>query len=261
MIKTGKELALAARQVAENYKTVYAKGCFGWPMNETNKNRAIASYAYNAKQERADKIRAADENTFAFDCVCFIKALLWGWEGNSAHIYGGATYVSGGVPDINEKKMIQLCQEVTENFDSIEMGEVVWMQGHIGIYIGSGLVVECTPKWNEGVQITALHNMTKKTGYNGRVWTSHGKLPYVQYEKTFTLTLPVLEKGMKGEQVRSLQMLLIGHGYDCGKHGVDGSFGGATRSAVLALQKDLNLEQTGVADEQVLAYLMGDAYE
>lgn len=261
MIKTGKDLALAARQVAENYKTVYAKGCFGWPMNQTNKDRAIASYAYNAKQERADKIRAADENTFAFDCVCFIKALLWGWEGNSAHVYGGATYVSGGVPDKNANQMIQLCLEVSEDFDTIEIGEVVWMQGHIGIYIGNGLVVECTPKWSDGVQITALHNMAKKKGYNGRVWTSHGKLPYIQYEKTFDLTLPVLEKGIKGNQVRPLQMLLIGHGYDCGKQGVDGSFGAATRSAVMALQKDLHLEETGIADKRVMAYLMGAAYE
>lgn len=257
MIKTGKELALAAKAVAENYKTIYAKGCFGWPMMEKNKSRAIASYAYNAKEERARRIHSADENVFAFDCVCMIKALFWGWEGNSSHIYGGATYVSGGVPDVNANQMMALCSDTSEDFEGIEAGEVVWLSGHIGIYIGQGLAVECTPKWDDGVQITAVHNIGKKTGFNGRTWVKHGKLPFVTYEKTYDLQLPVLEKGAKGEYVKALQMLLMGRGYSCGICGVDGSFGGATRGAVEAVQKANGLPADGVAGLQVMELLFG----
>lgn len=257
MIKTGKELAAAAKTVAEHYNTLYIKGCFGWPMLEVNKSRAVASYAYNAKEERAVKIHAAEENTFGFDCVCLIKALLWGWEGNAGHIYGGATYVSNGVPDKNANQMIELCSSVSEDFGKVEVGEVVWMKGHIGIYIGDGLAVECTPKWNDGVQITAVHNIAKRSGYYGRTWTKHGKLPYIEYEQSYELSLPVLAKGMKGEHVKALQILLIGRGYSCGSQGVDGSFGAATQSAVLAFQKAQKLTEDGIADQKTMMALMG----
>lgn len=53
------------------------------------------------------------------------------------------------------------------------------MSGHIGVYIGDGLAVECQPAWKNGVQITAC-NCTK-AGYNRRNWTKHGKLPYIEY--------------------------------------------------------------------------------
>ena len=53
------------------------------------------------------------------------------------------------------------------------------MSGHIGIYIGDGLAVECTPSWKNCVQVTAC-NCTK-SGYDRRNWTKHGRLPYVSY--------------------------------------------------------------------------------
>ena len=53
------------------------------------------------------------------------------------------------------------------------------MKGHIGIYVGDGLAVECTPAWKNCVQITACN--CSKSGYQRRNWTKHGKLPYVTY--------------------------------------------------------------------------------
>ena len=47
MIKTAKELAAAAENVAKNYKTLYVMGCFGAPMNETNKKRYCNNHRYN----------------------------------------------------------------------------------------------------------------------------------------------------------------------------------------------------------------------
>lgn len=265
MIKTGKDLAAAAKAVAENHKTIYIKGCFGWPMTEVNKNRAIASYAYNAKEERADKIMQADENTFGFDCVCLIKALLWGWQGNGDHVYGGAVYVSNGVPDKNESQMIALCSEVSEDFSSIAVGEAVWMPGHIGIYIGDGLAVECTPKWDDGVQITAVYNIGKKSGFNGRSWVKHGKLPYVAYEENiseeFTVMLPEMAKGAKGECVKALQILLIGRGFSCGSYGADGDFGDATLRAVKNYQTSAGLTADGIAGVKTMTALLGGSYE
>ena len=63
-------------------------------------------------------------------------------------------------------------------------GEAVWKSGHIGIYIGDGLAVECTPAWYDKVQITAVGNLGGVTGYNVRTWIKHGKLPWVDYSVT-----------------------------------------------------------------------------
>lgn len=180
-ITTAAELAKRAIDVAKNYKTLYVMGCFGDYMSEPNKDRYIKHHEYNRRPECQPMIEAATADTFGFDCVCLIKALLWGWSGDTKKIYGGAAYKSNGVPDINADAMISVCKEVSTDFSSIEVGEAVWMKGHIGIYVGDGLAVECTPSWKNCVQITAC-NCTK-SGYNRRNWTKHGKLPYVTYEK------------------------------------------------------------------------------
>lgn len=183
MIKTAAELAKKCEEIAKNYKTLYVYGCFGAPMNAKNKYRYCNNTDYNKKASRTKKIKAASADTFGFDCVCLIKSLLWGWSGNTSKTYGGASYATNGVPDIGANSMIKKCKDVTTDFSNILVGEAVWMEGHIGVYIGNGLAVECTPKWKDGVQITAVHNIGKKSGYNGRKWTNHGKLPYVTYEK------------------------------------------------------------------------------
>ena len=127
-------------------------------------------------------IKAASSDTFGFDCVCLIKGVLWGWRGDVNDKYGGATYESNGVPDRDCNVIFDKCSGKTTGFSKIEVGEAVWRQGHIGVYIGDGLAVECTPAWKNCVQITAVANIGNKSGYNSRRWTKHGKLPYVTYE-------------------------------------------------------------------------------
>jgi len=268
MIKTGKELATACLDVAKNHKTLYVLGCFGWPMTAEKKQRAKNAYSYNSKTERAKKIDAATANTFGFDCVCLIKALLWGWNGDATKEYGGAKYGSNGVPDINDSGMINVCNGVSSDFSSIQVGEVVWLPGHIGVYVGDGLAVECTPIWKDGVQVTAVHNIGKKSGYNGRSWTKHGKLPYITYEaepvkpaekkeEECIVNIKMLQKGSKGASVKALQTLLIGYGYSCGKWGADGDFGAGTDSAVKTYQKANALEVDGIVGPATWRKLLG----
>lgn len=180
---TNKELAAKLIDIAKNYKTLYVMGCFGAPMTAANKTRYInngASDSYNAASDRKAMIEAATADTFGFDCVCLIKGVLWGWNGDKSKVYGGATYKANGVPDIGADTMITKCSDLSTDFSKIEIGEAVWMKGHIGVYVGDGLSVECTPRWSNNVQLTAC-NCTK-SGYNTRNWTKHGKLPYITYE-------------------------------------------------------------------------------
>ena len=178
-IKTNLELVERAKDVVHNYKTLYVMAGWGQPLTAQNKERLINKDTYNQKPARTSMINAASSDTFAFDCVCFIKALLWGWDGDLSATNGGAVYKSNGVADPNANGMIDLCKEISTDFSDIEVGEVLWMKGHVGLYIGDGLAIECTPDWKNGVQITACNQTI--SGYNTRYWTKHGKLPYIDY--------------------------------------------------------------------------------
>lgn len=127
-------------------------------------------------------INTASADTFGFDCVNLIKGLLWNWCGDKAKTYGGASHAVNGVPDIGADTMITKCKNVsTTGWANMEVGEALWVKGHIGVYIGNGLAVECTPAWKNRVQVTSVGNIGAKAGYNTRTWSKHGKLPYVTY--------------------------------------------------------------------------------
>ena len=191
--------------IAKNYKTLYVMGCFGAPMTAANKTRYTQNHAYNKAADRVAMINAASADTFGFDCVCLIKGVLWGWSGDVSRTYGGASYAVNGVPDIGADSMIKVCSGVTTDFSGIVPGAVVWMEGHIGVYIGDGLAVECTPKWENKVQITAVGNIGQKAGYNTRTWTKWGRLPYIDYTAEETAETPTApsEKN-KNEEIENM---------------------------------------------------------
>ena len=65
----------------------------------------------------------------------------------------------------------------------------------------------------------------------------------------------LLKKGKKGDAVKTLQIILISLGYDLGKWGADGSFGGCTEQAVKKFQNDHNLDDDGVVGPLTYAEL------
>lgn len=233
------EFVAKLKDIANNYKTLYVMGCYGAPMTSTNKTRYCKNHEYNMKATRTAKIKAATADTFGFDCVNLIKGVLWGWVGDKTKSHGGAKYKSNGVPDTNADGMIAICEGASTDFSNIEVGEAVWLKGHIGIYIGNGLAVECTPAWKNKVQITAVKNIGTKSGYNSRTWTKHGRLPWIEYDvegtpKTITTKasdtkMKQIKKGSKGKAVKVWQAII---GVD-----IDGSFGTQTRNATIAFQK------------------------
>ena len=258
VIGTGMQLAAAAKKAALEHKTLYVLGCFGAPMNDDNKNRYTKNLPYNGRNERKEKILSADRDTFGFDCVCFVKGLLWGWTGNADHQYGGAEYQSQGVPDKNADSVMKLCMDASTDFSKLQVGEYLWIPGHCGIYIGDGLAVECTHRWADGVQVTVVHNLLADDGTPGRHWEKHGKLPWVTYEETaFSIEMSPMRRGDRGEHVRALQILLAGRGFNGRMHTPDGAFGPNTEGAVKLYQSARGLEVDGVAEEKTLRSLLG----
>lgn len=186
------EFVRRLRDVVERYDTLYVMGCFGAPLTTSNKKRYTKNHDYNKDPKRTAMINAASADTFGFDCVNLIKGILWGWCGDESKVYGGAKYTANGIPDVGADRMITLCSDVSTNFDKIEVGEAVWTTGHIGIYIGNGLAIECTPAWKNRVQVTACN--CKKPGYNTRTWKKHGKLPWIEYDVKEVTSEPVAAK-------------------------------------------------------------------
>lgn len=104
-------------------------------------------------------------NYLECDCSGLIKGTLWGYpyNGKYCNIY----------PDVNANTiMSNYCYNKSSDLDNISKGEFVWMNGHIGVYIGNGKVCECSPKWENGIQITNL---------KARKWAKHGYSNWLDY--------------------------------------------------------------------------------
>lgn len=155
------EFVNKAKEIYKKYDTNYVLGTF---MNK-KKNKKLCA-----------------------DCSGFIKGILWGYPEKGE-------YKSSGVPDINADTMVKKCKGVSTNFSNIEIGEIVWIKGHVGIYIGNGEVLESTSKWSSKLQKTALLNQKTIKGLNGRRWAKHGKLPYLSYGKADNKVYYVVKSG------------------------------------------------------------------
>lgn len=231
---TGSEFAEKCKRVATDYLTTYIWGAVGMPDTEKALADRCAAYPINEARGWADTARALMGYTknghppFLFDCVCLLKAVLWGWRGDPNMWFGGAVYASNGVPDVSANEMIRLCTGVSKRFDSLTVGECLWCEGHVGVYIGNGLGVECTPSFDGGVQITAVANMQTRANYHNRTWEKHGKLPFVNYaheiadeKKNGTIIVDgiehpinrILESGRNYYQLRDLASVLGPDGF------------------------------------------------
>lgn len=166
------EFIAMLEQAAES-RTLYVLGGIGAPAGYgNNRKRFSTNYDYNKDPERTKMIKDCPDDTFFFDCVCLGKAILWGWNGDPKKVYGGAVYGSNNVPDFGTEQAIKYCRDVSSDFSKLTPGEWLYMPGHIGYYVGGSTVIECTPKWKNGVQHTSLTT---------RNWVTHGKLKYIEY--------------------------------------------------------------------------------
>lgn len=166
--------------IANDLPTSYMLGAFGHFANTSNISYEVARKDVNNKpyEDGALKIKGKG---WMFDCVGLAKGIIWGFN-DLPDKYGGAVYQSNGLKDQGADTMINNCLEVSTDFTNIDIGEAVWLKGHIGFYVGNNQVVECTPRWSvyPGVKITVLGNRESKGGMV-RSWTKHGKLPWIDY--------------------------------------------------------------------------------
>lgn len=69
----------------------------------------------------------------------------------------------------------------------------------------------------------------------------------VVLDKTITMNVRQLSKGMEGNDVKTLQAALIANGFSCGSAGADGDFGSGTDAALRKFQTKYGLGADGIA--------------
>ena len=76
-------------------------------------------------------------------------------------------------------------------------------------------------------------------------------------EKTVSVKVRQLSKGMDGNDVKTLQAALIANGFSCGTAGADGDFGNATDAALRKFQTKYGLGADGIAGNGTWSKLLG----
>lgn len=231
---------------AVQVKSLYVQGGYGAPLTDSNKNRYYNNTAFNRRPARQAMVKNASADTFAFDCVCLPKGILWGWTGDLTKKDGGAVYGSNGVPDCTVEYMINACPDASTNFSNICPGEVLYMSGHIGVYIGEGVVIECTPIWNNSVQYSWLGNLPEYKKGHYRIWTKHGHLPWVDYGSQPTPPTPTYTQK---QFITDVQKAL--------KVPVDGIAGPVTLGATVTVSKYINTHHAVVLPMQKYLNALG----
>lgn len=199
-VMSAETLVKKLKNIVDNYKTIYVYGSIGGIVTNSLISQKAKQYPSFYTSSRTAKIKKkVGKGYFGFDCVNVIKSILWGWNGNKNATYGGAKYLSNGVKDVSADGMISICTSVSSTgWNNLKIGEAVWLPGHIGVYIGNGLVIECTPKWDNCVQISGLGNIGRTHNGKTRTWKKHGKIPYVSYSSNSNNTV-VNESGVSGD--------------------------------------------------------------
>ena len=186
------------------------------------------------------------------DCVGLIKGFFWTSNDTTVN-----KYKANNCPDRIADGIFSICDETWDIKDLPDIrGLVVWMKGHIGIYVGNGEVIEA-----RGYKYGVVRTQLKARG-----WKKAGRLPETMLAYTFAdepvpetkpIDTPMLKKGAIGEAVERLQTILIQWKASAlPEYGVDGEFGSETRNWVKKFQKAFGLEVDGIVGPMTWAVLI-----
>ena len=226
----------------------------------------------------------ADGRTSA-DCSNLVKAILNGYDVNKRDV-GYYQRDLSNTGDCTESELLAQCTDVSQDFKNIKAPAILYMQGHIGTYIGITPdnrfnVIECTcaKQIGNGVCYSWIDQDGTRRSENGgkpivlsngtyQRWTHYGyPTKWVAFNTTSNapqppttsenkssddFNYPTLKKGDKGESVKALQRLLLKKGYD--PKGIDGDFGNNTEAALKAFQQKVFVD--GIAGEQTWKELL-----
>lgn len=139
---------------------------------------------------------------FLFDCGGLIKSVIWGFNFDYSQYRGGAKYPKypnkiNGVADLGCNDLFDTyCYDVSSDFSNIQDGELVVMNGHIGVYWQKH-VIESTLAWDSKVLISDI-DINGKRSYKGIQvlnWEKHGKANFLKYPLLYKIDDTVILNG------------------------------------------------------------------
>lgn len=241
----------------------YAEGQVGKPYWYGTYGKAATKSYYNDKKKQYPKYynwsyTADVEGVKIHDCIGLIKGAMWCDGPDDAK----PSYKSA--EDMSASGMRRRCK-VKGPISTIPdvPGLLVFSEGHIGVYVGGGIVIDAR-NHSKGVVRKPISN---------HKWEEWGVCPYFEYDReivsgstankeqeageTVKITFKVLTKGSKGKQVKAFQHLLIANGCALPRYGADGSYGNETVAAVKKYQQKYGLTVDGNAGPQTLTHIYG----
>ncbi len=165
------DLVSFACRVADEAPTIYLFGGLGdFVTPELIEEKAAMYPEWYTAEKRAALYRHADAGVRGFDCSGLIKCWLMG--GLEEYHYDSAI-------DWNTWRMFDEASE-TGPLDTLpeEPGVLLNMEGHVGVYLGGGRVIEATSAFRPdgGVQRTTI-DMQKWTGWYRHCLIRYGDEP------------------------------------------------------------------------------------
>ena len=142
----------------------YWYGTFGNTATQSLLNAKTKQYPAHYQYARMTKYKS-QLGERVHDCVGLIKGYLWSKNSWSAPEYNVSQDVSanGMYAKCRERGSISTMPEIA--------GILVFMNGHVGIYVGDGKVIEAR----------GFHYGVVETKLSERPWTSWGKCPWITY--------------------------------------------------------------------------------
>ena len=238
----------------------YAKAQLGLPYWWGTFGQIATISLYDAKKKQYPNYYTANDFSSQIgkrvhDCIGLIKGYLWSDSPTSVPKYNSAQ-------DVNAAGMYALCSKkgTIGSFDKVPgrllfRGATAEKIVHVGVYASDGLVYEAKGH---------AYGVVKST-YKASDWTHWGQCPWITCDtgdstkSTETGTVAKIvgntKKGMTGVQVKGLQTMLNGYGFNCGS--VDGVFGAKTQAAVLEFQRRNGLTVDGIVGPKTWNKLTG----
>lgn len=166
-MKTNLELVEYAKSALQ-LKTRYMWG--GLMRKDTDDYITMLKKMYPSQYtpDRVATLKTDKGSAYGVDCVGLIKSFVFGGVGSPQYDGGKDVSTNGLFNVAQETGYIKTLPEIP--------GVVVYKAGHVGIYIGSGMVIEATlGGYGDGVVETQVTE---------RGWTHWLKVPWIEYVET-----------------------------------------------------------------------------
>ena len=185
-----------------------------------------------------------EDGVQSFDCNNFVKSLI-----NDPNIAYSTTPWDYAIPgsviaDVSEWGLLCLCEDITWwNFTGCIPAEVLYMTGHIGLFVGeytdpSGTVntIEATAAMGGGVLSSYVDGNGYRYDHKGGTclgrWEAHGKLrKYIEYDED--PAHKINEDGEIGRDTITLAQNVIGRDYAIVKTDAKGMLRGQIKDLVV----------------------------